>query len=136
MGLLRLRFIVRGKFLTLATKNDLRSFFAGLFLVFLLAEWGSHGVIYAHSSFADGQAIASADREHEDPCHTLIICGDPGRKDNSNLWHDATPHSALFDDLSQMKRLDGFAKDPHLQFTTVNRLFRPPSPPFHPPEIS
>jgi hypothetical protein len=128
---------VRRLFHTLVKKNDLRRFFAGMFLVFLLAEWGSHGVIYSHSSFAEGQAMAATDREHEDPCRTLIICSDPGRKDHApNLWHDATPHNALFDHLSQFNRLDGSETDPHSQFATINGPFRPPSPPFHPPELS
>lgn len=135
--LLNLAFIVLKLNLPLVTKNNLRRIIAVSFLVFLLAEWGSHGVIYANSTSVDEQAVSADEGGHQDPCATLI-CSDGQRRNRQtpSLGHDATQHNAFFDQLSDLPRLIRPQKDPGLPSRAVNRLFRPIIPPFHPPELS
>lgn len=124
--------------LTLATKENRRRLLAAVFMIVFLAELGSHGVICTNLSSVDEQTTVSAtDKGHEDPCDTLILCRDDNRKDRQtpNLSHDAAQHNALFDRFSDLD-LPGFQKDPPIPLTTTTGLFRPPSPPFHPPELS
>ena len=129
--------IVRAIFSSLIKKENLQRAFAAAFLVMMIAEWGSHGIIYAHADSAAGQSISSTNG-HEDPCGTLILCSDNQRRDHQtpNFGHDASQHNALFDQFSRrhLSRLP--RKDPLPSSATVNGLFRPPNPPFHPPKNS
>jgi len=129
--------IVRAILSTLIKKENLHRIFAVAFLFMMIAEWGSHGIIYAHADSAAGQSISST-TGHEDPCGTLILCSDNQRRDHQtpNFGHDASQHNALFDQFSRrhLSRLP--SKDPRPSSATVNGLFRPPNPPFHPPKNS
>jgi hypothetical protein len=120
------------------SRKNLRRLFGAAFLIFLLAEWGSHGVIYANASSAEGPAIYSTDDGgHEDPCKTLICCNDSRRHEQQvPSGFDATPHSALFDRLSDLPRLRDPDRDALTSYAAVHPLLRPITPPFHPPELS
>jgi hypothetical protein len=111
---------------------------AAFFLIVFLAEVGSHAVICSNHSSGDGQAISSHESGHEDPCNSLILCSDSNRKDQQmpNLGHDATQHNALFDRQRGLFAQTIVQKDPRIPFTTEHCIFRPKSPPFHPPELS
>lgn len=130
--------IVRYLYLTFATRENLRRLLAAVFLVFLLAEWGSHGVICSGSSSTDEQSLSASQDGDEDPCQTLVLCSDGKNKDQqtTNLGHDASQHNGLFDHLSDIRPLNGSSLDPQLPFAAAYRIFRPPSPPFHPPELA
>jgi hypothetical protein len=123
-------------------KKRLRLVFAALFLFVLLAEWGSHGMHYAGSSsaadvvgepsvFADGNA-------HDDPCKTLVVCGEGSRKDHkpANLTHNSSQHNGVIDHLSQIRTRIDVHNDPPIHPKEAHALFRPPDLPFHPPRLS
>jgi hypothetical protein len=116
-----------------------RRILAAAFLLLLVVEFGSHGVIFAHSgSSKNGDAVQSSERGHEDPCGTLIMCSDSRKRDQQvpGVSHDASQHNALFDRLSGMRNLSGIERDQPITFEDANALFRPPLPPFHPPKAS
>jgi hypothetical protein len=133
----KLGLVVRRIRLHLISRKNLRGLFAAGFLVFLLAEWGTHGVIYANASSVEGPAIYSNnDGGHEDPCKTLICCSDTRRHEQeAPSGFDATPHNALFDRSAELQGLGYANKDPLALYSAVNSLWRPISPPFHPPEL-
>ena len=54
----------------------MRRIFAVAFLFFLLAEWGSHGLAFAHSDSGEGRSAHSREDGHDDPCKTMIRCSD------------------------------------------------------------
>ena len=111
---------------------------SAFFLIVFLAEFGSHAVICSDHSSSGEQAIYSHESGHDDPCKTLVLCSDSNRKDKQmpNLGHDATQHNALFDGRSSRFPQICFEKGPKIPFATAHSLFRPPSTPFHPPELS
>jgi hypothetical protein len=114
-----------------------RRLLAALFLIFLLAEWGSHGVVNAKPSSLDQQAVSSDEGGHDDPCRFLVLCSDSGRKDRQmpRFGHQVM-HNGLLDLLSDLRPPVGFQDDLAIPFTTANCLSRPPDPAFHPPELS
>jgi len=123
---------------TLVARKNLRCVFAALFVVVLLGEWGSHSVTYANSASADGQAVSANEGGHEDPCKTLVRCTD-GRRQNHEVptpGHDLSQHNAFLDQFGNSRRMDSVYQDPRIARAKINELFRPVSPPFHPPEIS
>lgn len=136
--LLKLKNILRNMALTLVAKEKRRRLLATLFLIVFVAELGSHAVICANYSSIGEQSISPGDRGHDDPCKSLIICSDSNRKDQHvpNLGHDITHHNGLLDARSGPFSQIGVDKDSQIPFSTAHCLFRPPSPPFHPPEIS
>jgi hypothetical protein len=136
--LLKLKSILRNLALTLVTKEKIRRLLAMLFLIVFVAELGSHAVICANHSSIGEQSISPSERGHDDPCKSLIICSDSKRKDQQvpNFGHDVTPHNGLLDARSGPFSQIGVDKDPLIPFSTAHCLFRPPSLPFHPPEIS
>ncbi len=129
---------MRDLVLTLVKKENKRRLLAALFLFFFLAEMGSHVVICANDPSMDEQSMSSYEGNHDDPCKSLVLCGDSGRRDKEvpKLGHDASQHNALFDASSRQLTQIDIHKDPQIPFTTGHRLFRPPSPPFHPPQTS
>ncbi len=133
-----LNIIVRNLILTLAKKENKRRLLAALFLVFFLAEMGSHIVICAEHSSIDEQSVSLSESNHDDPCKTLVLCGESSRRDKQvpKLGHDAAQHNALFDASSGLLPQIDIHKDPLIPSSTGHRLFRPPSPPFHPPQTS
>ncbi|MGB7207840.1 MAG: hypothetical protein WBD27_04200 [Pyrinomonadaceae bacterium] len=111
---------------------------AATFLIFLLAEWGSHSVIEANPLPADAPSISANDVPHDDPCDTLMLCSDRGRNDQqrSNLGREATQHSAPLDLLAVLCHRICARGASRIEFSTANVLSRYISPPFHPPELS
>ena len=120
------------------SKNNVRRLFAAAFMILLLAEWGSHGIIYANSNSTEGQAISSSEREHEDPCKTLIQCSDGRRQDQQipSFTHDANQHNGFVPRLSDLGRSGFFNGDARFSYFNLRGLFRPPDPRFHPPELN
>ena len=111
---------------------------AAVFLIVLLAEWGSHSMIDAHPASPDASSISAHDDNHGDLCDTLILCSDSGRRDGqrSEIGRDLTQHSAPLDLLSDLSRRTSLRDGSRFEFSTASGLFRPISPPFHPPELS
>jgi len=106
-------------------------------MILLLAEWGSHGIIYANSNSTEGQAISSSEREHEDPCKTLIQCSDGRRQDQvPSFTHDANQHNGFVPRLSDLGRTGSFYGNAPISPSNLIGLFRPPDPLFHPPELN
>jgi hypothetical protein len=107
-------------------------------LFVLLAEWGSHSVICSGEAFhdADEQSIAATDAGHEDPCQTLVLCSDGKRHDQqtTHFSHDASQHNALFDRMSGLTSSQVTFPDVQIPRAAADGLFRPKSPPFHPPK--
>lgn len=124
--------------LTLANKENKRRLLAALFLVFFLAEMGSHVVICANHPSLDEQSISSYEGNHDDPCKTLVLCGDSGRRDKQvpKMAHDASQHNALFDASSRLLPELDIHRDPRIPFSTGLGVSRPPDPLFHPPQTS
>lgn len=112
---------------------------AALFLFFLLAEWGSHGVICAAYHGSDNApSAASAPIDHEDPCDTLVVCSDSrGRERRAPSFnHDAMQHNGLMDVIREIAANVKVTRDPRLAPSNVKGLSRPPDLPFNPPELS
>lgn len=123
-------------------KKYLRLVFAALFLFVLLAEWGSHSIHYASAApaagVADDQSLFADENAHDDPCKTLVVCGEGSRKDHkpANLTHNASQHNGVLDHLSQIRTKIDVCDNPLIPFENAHALFRPPNLPFHPPRIS
>jgi hypothetical protein len=120
------------------SRKNFRRLFAAAFVFVLLAEWGSHSVSYTHAASTEGQAVYANEGSQEDPCKTLVRCTDGRRQDQKvpNPGHDLSQHNAFLERLSNLKRLNALQLDPLIDRARVSSLFRPPSPPFHPPELS
>lgn len=119
------------------SKGNIRRLLAASFLVFLLAEFGSHGLICSGESAADGRSISATDSGHEDPCATLIQCGyDQNQRQPTTLSHDAMQHNALFDRMFELSVEAWLLNEPPILSDADDPLFRPPDPPFHPPKFS
>jgi hypothetical protein len=122
--------------ISLTTRNA-RCLVAALFVLVLLAEWGSHGIIFSQGDQGGDSSITASDRGHEDPCGTLVLCND-GRRNQQvpSLTHDASQHNAYFDNKSNTCRSFVIVADPLRHSSFVFGVSRPPDPAFHPPEIS
>jgi hypothetical protein len=135
--LLHFEHIVPKLFSTLLTTRNSRFLFAGVFVLVLLAEWGSHGVIFSQRDQGGETAMSTSERGHEDPCGTMILCSDGRRNDQvPSISHDASQHNAYFDNRSNTGRNFVIVADPLRHSSFVFGLSRPPDPAFHPPEIS
>jgi len=120
-------------------RKRLARILAGFFLVFLLAEWGSHGIICSDIEHGiETASVSAADADHEDPCSTMIMCSDGKQRDRQSqtLGHDASQHNALYDRFASLNITVGIVAEPRLPFGTAEARFRPPDPPFHPPKFS
>lgn len=115
----------------------MRRFVAAGFLVFLLAEFGSHAMIHAYPHSIDERSMSATERGHDDLCRTLILCSDSRRRDQQmpNLSQDLT-HTALLDLISDLCPQISVSLSPPIPIGTGEAIFRPISPPFHPPELS
>ncbi|MEJ7625119.1 MAG: hypothetical protein WKF34_14095 [Pyrinomonadaceae bacterium] len=119
-------------------RPNARRFVAFFFLVFLVAEWGSHSVIEASLVSTDSPYVSAHELGHGDLCKTLILCSDNGRNDQqrSGLGRDMTPHASSLNLLtilgSPIFSFNAF----HTGFPSAQALHRAISPPFHPPELS
>lgn len=123
---------------TLSKKDIQRRLLAALFMLVFLAEAGSHGMICSSNSSADELSVSSSQDGHDDPCKSLILCSDSKRKDQQlpGFSHDSMQHNAIFDRRQDLDTQFGVDNEPRIPFATGHTLFRPPSPPFHPPELS
>ncbi len=123
---------------TLVKKETRRRILAMLFLVVFLAEAGSHGFICSGPTSAESQSIAASESGDEDPCQTLVLCSDNKQKDQQlpGFSHDSMQHNAMFDRPWELLNQTGIEEDAGIPYSTAHALFRPPSPPFHPPELS
>ena len=124
---------------TIADRKVAHRILAAAFLLLLVVEFGSHGVILANSNSSKNvQSVQSSDSDHEDPCGTLIMCSDSRKRDQQvpSFSHDASQHNALFDRLAGMRNLSGIERDQPISFEDASAIFRPPLPPFHPPKAS
>lgn len=104
-------------------------------MLFLVVEFGSHGLICSGESGSEGRSVSATEREHEDPCRTLMRCGyDQNNRQAPKFTHDASQHNALFDGLLDLTA-EGRLADPQLLLDHEGfALFRPKDPPFHPPK--
>lgn len=111
---------------------------AAVFVLFLVAEWGSHGVICSTPDQADGTYITATEDHREDPCDTLVLCSDTRGRDRQTVssGHNAVQHNGVLDGLFSPVVIAALRGDPPLFSSTANRLFRPPNPPFHPPKLT
>ena len=109
-----------------------------MFLALLFIEWGSHGLAFSHAYSVDGQAqsVVSDQQGHEDPCKTMVHGTDGTRQEKPvpNVGHDVTQASTFFY-MSDGADYFGAPNDSGVSREKVRDLFRPPSPPFHPPEV-
>lgn len=113
-----------------------RRFLAAAFLVFLLAEWGSHGLAFSHTSSPEGTAIHATETEHDDPCKTMVRCSDGRQQDPPNLRYDGSQHSGFLGGLFESRFADYFPKPPLIDHDRVGLRPGSVSPPFHPPKFS
>ena len=122
----------------LMLKGAVRRFCALAFLFFLLFEWGSHGVAFAHSMAGHSNSAQSEQEQHEDICKTLIRCSDNRRPEvpTPNGGQHIAQHNAVFDRFLDAGIRFYLQRDPSLQLSNVRALLQPPNPPFHPPELS
>ncbi len=127
------------RFRHIIKKSHVRAVLAAFFLIFLLGEWGGHSVIcIGLESHDEQQSVSATDYGHEDPCQTMASCTDGKRQDQQTktLGHDATQHNGLLDALRNLRPLTSSEREPAMTFSWADRLFRPPSPPFHPPKLT
>ena len=129
-----MQFLIR----TLVKKETRRRILATVFLVVFLAEAGSHGFICSGQISSEGQSVAASESGHDDPCQTLVLCSDNKQKDQQlpSFSHDSMQHNAMFDRRWELLDQIGSEDDARIPYSTAHALFRPPSPPFHPPELS
>jgi hypothetical protein len=122
----------------LLNPRNARCIFAAVFVLVLLAEWGSHGIIFSQREQVGETAMSSSDRGHEDPCGTLILCSDGRRNDQQvpSFSHNSSQHNAFFDSNSNTCRNYVIVSDPLGHSSFVFGISRPPDPAFHPPELS
>ena len=109
-----------------------------LFLVLLLAEWGSHGVV-AESSPTLAEHVAQYDGgDHDDPCRTLILCGDSSRHDQQmpTLGHDVARDNKLLEWLPDLQHGVLAHNDPLPTFDLDAYISRRISPLSQPPETT
>lgn len=120
------------------SKRNLRWFMAAVFIVVLFAEWGSHGLAFAHSFSGEEAAVHSQHEAHEDLCETLIRCSDSSRQEQPvpTFGHDVTQRNHFLDRLTSSRHWDERDKDERIRRSRISDLSRPVSPPFYPPELS
>lgn len=108
------------------------------FLLFLLVEWGSHAMTHAFSPAVLNHTSISADEGcHEDPCQSLILCGDSRRERQQmpNPGHQIAQPNELAGLIADVLLID-LRESPPIPFGTSHTIFRPSSPPLPPPELS
>ncbi|HKP68185.1 MAG TPA: hypothetical protein VJV05_02800, partial [Pyrinomonadaceae bacterium] len=110
-------------------KKKLRRVFAVAFLLFLIIEWGSHNLAFAHTYSETGRAVQSQDSGHDDPCKTMIRCSDGPRQDQTlKLTHDVLQYNNVFNASLSPRQWADLHQDPRLRRPLLYPLFRPPDP--------
>jgi hypothetical protein len=123
---------------TTLLRRNFRRIIAVAFLVFLLAEWGSHSLTFSHSSSNESSAVHAQHGPHEDLCKTLIRCPDGPRQElpPPNAGHviaqQRSPFAGSYD-TDRERRAKEYVRSHRAK---INALFRTAPPPFHPPELS
>ena len=114
--------------------RNLKRVISVAFLLVLLAEWGSHTVFQATTSAGDGSAISAYDDQHGDLCDSRLP-SDNGRNERQSpdTGHEVFQSNGLLNDSS---RIILWRDVSQIEFSSAKGLFRPPSSPFHPPELS
>lgn len=119
------------------TRQNIRRIFAAAFLLFFLAEWGTHALMHTGQP-KDGETVVSTRGDsHGHPGHSIFLCNDSRRSDQQipGFSHDITPN-AMLDLLSDLNpRIDVESHSP-LPFLDARALLRPTCPPLPPPELS
>lgn len=110
---------------------------AAAFLVFMLAEWGSHTVVHINSS-GSGSVVAASGSHRDDPCDTHIHCCDSRRHDRQlpGISHDLMPIVSLSDAFTDVLRLVRADEERPLPHYMAAASTRPPDPHFRPPEFA
>jgi hypothetical protein len=119
-------------------RKNLRRIIAVGFLVFLLAEWGSHGLAFAHSASSETEAVHAQHGAHEDLCKTIIRCPEGSRQElpPPSAGHDVVQQNLFPGRFERSSKQIGLSKDPRHHRSRLSPLYRAVSPPFHPPELS
>jgi hypothetical protein len=109
---------------------------AAAFLVFMLAEWGSHVMVHINSS-GSGAVVATSGSHRDDPCDTHIQC-DSRRHDRQlpGISHDLMPIVSLSDAFAYVMPLLGADEARPLPDYMAAASIRPPDPHFRPPEFA
>jgi len=118
------------------SSGNIRRILAAAFLIFLLAEWGSHSLAFAHSDKGESHAVHAEEGHHEDLCKTLIQCSDGLREQLPPTGGHYTAQSNPFLDHFVNNRRVVSYKDPRIPRSVVSYISRAINPPFHPPELS
>ena len=109
---------------------------AGIFMILLLAEWGSHAAFPLHAEAAGASVITSVMHDN-DLCDTLILCNDPTHRERElpNSFGEVTHFGGSVD--IDARRFDSpfYRVASPLGFPSAKPLTRPIRPPFHPPEL-
>jgi hypothetical protein len=114
----------------------MRWILGAVFLVVLLAEWGSHSLTFSHTMGGDGSTVHSTGYGHDDPCKTLVHSPDGKQQNPPSPRHNVSPFAGfLFADLDPQLSVHQ-AKPPLSDRERIDPLSRPLNPPFHPPEFS
>lgn len=118
-------------------KESRSSLLAVLFLMVFLADTASHAMICSNHTSDRAAFVSSTDAGRDDPCRAHIHCPENHRNERQlpGFVHDSMQHNALFDEPVHLIAQNIIGRDPQIPFGTANDLFRPPSPPFHPPEL-
>lgn len=114
-----------------------RRIVAAAFVLFLLAEWGSHLAFHIYDRTPAAVAVSAAEEHRDDPCRSLVLCRD-GRRDQkvANVGHDIIPQTALFERFSDVEATLASREGKRIPFGDADIILRPPEPPFHPPELT
>ncbi len=125
------------RFGKLTKRENVRRLLAIVFMIVLVAEWGSHGMQHSDLGPIEGQAFSAPDHHHDDPFHKLALCAYSNRHDQqAPSFNDHPQYSGLVD-RHDVPRVDSrLVSDPPLPFHLAHGLFRPVTPPFHPPRLS
>ena len=122
---------------TLVKKETRRSLLAALFLIVFLAEAGSHAMICSNHTSSNQAFVSTSEAEHHDPCAPHVHCRDnENKRQLPGFAHDSMQHNALFDSPITLVTEAIIQRDPPIPYGSASDLFRPQTPPFHPPKLS
>lgn len=125
------------RFEQIVNRRNLRLLFAAAFLFVMLVEWGSHSLAFVHAVPTEGFVVVSGEIPHQDPCKTMVHNGEQGRQSNTPTISHYLPYQNRFWTGTDVAfNLLVIAPEPPLDREDAHRLYRPPDPPFLPPEIS
>lgn len=120
-----------------------------LFLVLMLAEVGVHHTLchgthsadrsnaqFVQTEGQDAQFVSAPERQHEDPCDTLVLSGGTQRDPQPSNGHDTSRNSAFLGSITFGNALQRvFSETPMLLRMEIYDS-RPPDLPFQPPKLT